>query len=109
MTSPRTTDDDGRVKCHPPLSPRQRAIAAMLSEGMSGLAIAKRLGVSETTIKYHCQRASERLPGDDRPLFKMIAWYRHAPKTFFVHALHDDECKKTEQWARNVLREAMMR
>lgn len=103
-----TPGDEGRVKAVPPLSPRQRAIAQMLSKGMTARAIAKKFGIAERTLKYHCRRASEKIPGDGRPSFKMIAWYRHAPKSFFFHAMHDEECKKTKQWARNVLREAMM-
>jgi PAS domain S-box-containing protein len=44
-----------------PLTPRQREVLALLTEGMTYLEIAQKLHISRNTVKYHVTRMLERL------------------------------------------------
>ena len=72
--------DAHRVPCRPPLSPNQRACAALLSAGRSHQEIAERLGCTVKTIRFYIQDASRRIPGNLRASKKLIAWYRGASR-----------------------------
>jgi DNA-binding NarL/FixJ family response regulator len=44
------------------LTPRQREIAGLVAKGLSNKAIARKLGISVDTVKWHVQEAAQRVP-----------------------------------------------
>lgn len=54
------------------LTPRQREVCIMAGKGLTYQEIADELGLSYRTVTYHAQNAAERLPGDQRPMQKLI-------------------------------------
>ncbi|MBW3601866.1 MAG: FHA domain-containing protein [Actinobacteria bacterium] len=50
----------------PMLSPRQREVLAYLKDGLTNPEIAVRLGVTERTVKAHCQEVFDRLNARNR-------------------------------------------
>lgn len=50
----------------PALSPRQQEVLRYLQEGLTNPEIAKRLGVTERTVKAHCQEVFDRLGARNR-------------------------------------------
>ncbi|HWB71056.1 MAG TPA: FHA domain-containing protein [Egibacteraceae bacterium] len=50
----------------PVLSPRQREVLGYLQQGLTNPEIATRLGVTERTVKAHCQEVFERLGARNR-------------------------------------------
>jgi pSer/pThr/pTyr-binding forkhead associated (FHA) protein len=50
----------------PVLSPRQREVLAFLKDGLTNPEIAERLGVTERTVKAHCQEVFDRLSARNR-------------------------------------------
>ena len=50
----------------PMLSPRQQEVLRYLQEGLTNPEIAKRLGVTERTVKAHCQEVFDRLGARNR-------------------------------------------
>ena len=67
-----------RVRCIPPLTKTQFKVAELLSSGLSVEAVAQRLKVGTTTVKFHVREAASRIPGDLPARFKIIAWHRGA-------------------------------
>ena len=67
-----------RIEPNKPITPRQMAIIAAYSEGWAPSHVAKFLGVSQRTVRFHTVEASRRIPGDRPPMEKLIAWYRGA-------------------------------
>jgi DNA-binding NarL/FixJ family response regulator len=45
----------------PPLSPRERTVLELTAAGLSTKAVARRLGISPNTVKFHVQAAFEKL------------------------------------------------
>jgi pSer/pThr/pTyr-binding forkhead associated (FHA) protein len=54
------------VEAKPVLSPRQQEVLLYLREGLTNPEIAKRLGVTERTVKAHCQEVFDRLGARNR-------------------------------------------
>ena len=54
------------VENKPVLSPRQQEVLAYLQEGLTNPEIAARLGVTERTVKAHCQEVFDRLGARNR-------------------------------------------
>ncbi|MBA2528346.1 MAG: FHA domain-containing protein [Euzebyales bacterium] len=54
------------VEDKPVLSPRQQQVLAYLKEGLTNPEIAVRLGVTERTVKAHCQEVFDRLGARNR-------------------------------------------
>ena len=54
------------VEDKPVLSPRQQEVLTYLKEGLTNPEIAKRLGVTERTVKAHCQEVFDRLGARNR-------------------------------------------
>jgi pSer/pThr/pTyr-binding forkhead associated (FHA) protein len=54
------------VEDKPVLSPRQHEVLAFLKEGLTNPEIAVRLGVTERTVKAHCQEVFDRLGARNR-------------------------------------------
>ena len=50
----------------PTLTPREREVLHLLSEGLANKLIARRLGISERTVKAHLTRIYEQLGVSDR-------------------------------------------
>jgi DNA-binding NarL/FixJ family response regulator len=50
----------------PVLSPRQQQVLAFLKEGLTNPEIAEQLGVTERTVKAHCQEVFDRLGARNR-------------------------------------------
>jgi len=46
---------------HSPLSPRERSVLELTAGGLSNKAIARKLGISPNTVKFHLQAAFEKL------------------------------------------------
>ena len=58
------------------LSPRQRQIVELVGgEGLSWKAVAKRLGISEGTVKVHVGRLMDRLGSTHRPRYAIVTYY----------------------------------
>lgn len=58
------------------LTPRQRQVCKLVGEGYDYSEVAEELGLSYRTITKYAQEAAERLPGDQRPIQKLML---HAP------------------------------
>lgn len=54
------------VEEKPILSPRQQEVLAFLKDGLTNPEIAERLGVTERTVKAHCQEVFDRLGARNR-------------------------------------------
>lgn len=54
------------VEDKPVLSPRQQEVLMYLKDGLTNPEIAKRLGVTERTVKAHCQEVFDRLGARNR-------------------------------------------
>lgn len=54
------------TQAKPVLSPRQQEVLHYLQEGLTNPEIAKRLGVTERTVKAHCQEVFDRLGARNR-------------------------------------------
>lgn len=54
------------VEAKPVLSPRQQEVLRYLQQGLTNPEIAKRLGVTERTVKAHCQEVFDRLGARNR-------------------------------------------
>ena len=54
------------AEAKPVLSPRQQEVLAYLQEGLTNPEIAARLGVTERTVKAHCQEVFDRLGARNR-------------------------------------------
>jgi DNA-binding CsgD family transcriptional regulator len=54
------------VEDKPVLSPRQQEVLRYLKDGLTNPEIAKRLGVTERTVKAHCQEVFDRLGARNR-------------------------------------------
>lgn len=69
-----------RVRVQPwqPITPRQMAVIAMLSEGWTYYQIARFLGITPRSVRFHTLMAARRIPGDRPPSERLIAWYRGA-------------------------------
>ena len=66
------------------LSPRQRQIVELVGgEGLSWKAVAKRLGISESTVRVHIFRLMVKLDSTHRP--------RHAIATFYFRSREGHE------------------
>ncbi len=50
----------------PPLTPRELEILRCLGEGMSNKAVARRLGISAHTVKFHLEAVFAKLPASSR-------------------------------------------
>lgn len=59
-----------------PLSPREREVLALVAEGLSDQAIARRLHVSVSTAKGYMVEAREKLGARNRPNFVHLAHLR---------------------------------
>jgi DNA-binding NarL/FixJ family response regulator len=57
----------------PPLSPRERQVLELAGSGMSTKALARRLGISPNTVKFHLQSAFEKLGAASRAEAVMAA------------------------------------
>lgn len=55
------SSDDGELSERPVLSPRQSEVLMYLKQGLTNPQIAERLGVTERTVKAHCQEVYDRL------------------------------------------------
>lgn len=55
------SDDDDPLLERPVLSPRQSEVLGYLKQGLTNPQIAERLGVTERTVKAHCQEVYDRL------------------------------------------------
>ncbi|MDP8978171.1 MAG: FHA domain-containing protein [Actinomycetota bacterium] len=58
--------DVGPVEERPMLSPRQQEVLGYLKDGLTNPEIAVRLGVTERTVKAHCQEVFDRLNARNR-------------------------------------------
>lgn len=58
-----TIPESQRHAVNPGLTPREREVAQLAAEGMTGREIAERLGISLGTARNHIQRAREKLGG----------------------------------------------
>jgi pSer/pThr/pTyr-binding forkhead associated (FHA) protein len=54
------------IEDKPVLSPRQQEVLAYLKDGLTNPEIAERLGVTERTVKAHCQEVFDRLGARNR-------------------------------------------
>lgn len=57
------------------LTPRQRQVVVLLSDGWSYTRIARALGIKERTVRMHVKDIAARLDGDGSPLRRVL---RHA-------------------------------
>jgi DNA-binding NarL/FixJ family response regulator len=62
----------GRNPVKQRLTPREREIAVLLANGLKPVIIARRLGMSESSVRAQIQRAQWRLDLPDRETF--VAW-----------------------------------
>ena len=70
-----------RVRCRPPLSRSQLAVAAHLSRGYSHKKIAQLLGCGQREVRWQIDNAAQRIPGNLRASDRLIVWYRGAPSS----------------------------
>lgn len=54
------------------LTPRQRQVVALLGEGLDYQQVADELGLAYRTVTDHARNAAQRLPGDQRPMQKLM-------------------------------------
>jgi DNA-binding NarL/FixJ family response regulator len=59
-------DPSGRGPQASPLTPREREVLALVGRGLANKQIARRLGISEKTVKTHLGRAFQRIGVSDR-------------------------------------------
>ena len=57
------------------LSPRQQQVAALVAEGLSNKAIARKLELSYGTVRQYVVRIAKKLPGDGPPRWRIMAWH----------------------------------
>jgi DNA-binding NarL/FixJ family response regulator len=62
----RASEHDLATSVPVPLSPRERTVLELAGSGMSTKAIARRLGISPNTVKFHLQEAFEKLGAASR-------------------------------------------
>ncbi len=68
-------DRDGKIeKMLELLTPRERQIARLVSEGMSNKEIARRLDVSQGTVKVHLHNIFQKLEITNRTVLATISW-----------------------------------
>jgi len=66
------------------LTRREHDVLALLAEGLSNKLIARRLGISEKTVKAHLSAAFRRIGAEDRT--QAALWFlRHAPRPVAAH------------------------
>jgi DNA-binding NarL/FixJ family response regulator len=63
---PRRRDPDGDERTEEPLTPREIQVLELLAEGLSNKAIARRLGISDQTVKFHVASLSGKLGAANR-------------------------------------------
>ena len=56
----------GRAEDAPPLTPREAEVLALVGQGMSNKAVARRLGISLHTVKFHLEALFEKLGASSR-------------------------------------------
>jgi DNA-binding CsgD family transcriptional regulator len=54
------------------LTPRQRQVVVMLSDGASYAKIARTLGITQRTVRMHVEHVASRLDGDGSPLRRVL-------------------------------------
>ena len=54
------------------LTPRQRQVVAMLSDGASYAKVARLLGIKERTVRMHVEHIAARLDGEGSPLRRVL-------------------------------------
>ena len=64
---------------HPRLSPRERQVLTLAAHGATHAMIARRLGISEHTVKHTAASAFARLGADNMPHAVFLAYVRGGP------------------------------
>jgi DNA-binding CsgD family transcriptional regulator len=59
-----------------PLSPRERAVVELTGTGLSTKAVARQLGISPNTVKFHLRAAFEKLGATSRAEAVLVALHR---------------------------------
>ena len=59
-------DDDDTAAIDEPLTPREIQVLELLAEGLPNKAIARRLGISDQTVKFHVSSISGKLGAANR-------------------------------------------
>ena len=67
-----------RLALRVPLSARQERVAALLADGLELDAIAKHLGCARSTVDYHVEEASKKIPSDLPRAARLVLWWRGA-------------------------------
>lgn len=58
------------------LTPREQEVAALIANwGLSNKAIAKRLGITESTVERHVENIVQKLPGLGRPRHRITVFF----------------------------------
>ena len=63
---PAADDDDEEAGFDEPLTPREIQVLELLAEGLPNKAIARRLGISDQTVKFHVSSISGKLGAANR-------------------------------------------
>ena len=66
VSLPSPPDGVAATETRPPLTPREQEILACLGEGLSNKAVARRLGISAHTVKFHLEAVFSKLGASSR-------------------------------------------
>jgi len=61
-----------------PFTTMEQLVAILVGRGLEYPEIASRLDIKKATVKFHAERASSKLPGNDAPRMKLQLWWRGA-------------------------------
>lgn len=67
-----------RVQPKEPFTTMEKLVAVLVGRGLEYPEVADRLSVKKSTIKFHAEQASAKLPGSDPPRMKLAIWWRGA-------------------------------
>jgi DNA-binding NarL/FixJ family response regulator len=69
-----------RVEPKEKFTTMEQLVAILVGRGLEYPEIATRLSILKSTVKFHAEKASAKLPGTDAPRMKLQLWWRGATR-----------------------------
>jgi DNA-binding NarL/FixJ family response regulator len=69
-----------RVQPKEPFTTMEQLVAILVGRGLEYPDVAERLSIKKSTVKFHAEKASGKLPGSDPPRMKLQIWWRGAAR-----------------------------